>query len=161
MNRKRAAKIFYALFPFLFVLGIFSTLALPSIINLAKKPEYNEGRNKVGAMNRAQQAYQIDNKAFTDSMKNLAINIKPETKNYKYSISLGNQAVFNYAIAKQDNLKSYVGGVFRVPDTLVKNQTVTETIVCEANSPGIIKPEIPKYENGVISCGANTKNLYK
>jgi type IV pilus assembly protein PilA len=159
MNRKIAAKIFYALFPFLFVLSIFSTLALPSIINLGKKPESNEGLNKVGRMNRAQQAYQIDNKAFTDSMKNLAINIKPETKNYKYSISLGNKAVFHYAIAKQNTLKSYVGGVFRVPDTLVKNHTVTEIILCEANSPGIIKPEIPKYQNGVISCGSNTKKL--
>jgi type IV pilus assembly protein PilA len=159
MNRKIAGKIFYALFPFLLLLSIFSTLALPSIINLAKKPEYNEGRNKVGAMNRAQQTYQIDNKTFTNYIQKLAIDIKPETKNYKYSISLGNQAVFNYGIAKQDNLKSNVGGVFLVPDRLVKNHTVTGSILCEANYPGIIKPETPKYQNGVIRCGTNTKEI--
>ena len=55
----------------------------------------------------------------------------------------------------------YVGGVFLVPVKKVeskaaKEEIPTTSILCEADSPGTIKPAEPTYENAKIACGKGT-----
>jgi type IV pilus assembly protein PilA len=64
-------------------------------------------------------------------------------------------------VAKEKSLQSYVGGVFLVPaknfePNAAKEEITTTSILCEADSPGTIKPAEPTYENGKIACGKGT-----
>ncbi|BAZ29587.1 general secretion pathway protein H [Cylindrospermum sp. NIES-4074] len=134
-----------------------AAISLPSIIGIIRKPEeYMEGKQNIGVMNRAQQAYQLENNSFANSLGKLMVGISPKTKNHKTSISLGEKAVFHHALAKKDKLKSYFGAVFLVPDKSFQNQLNTEAIICEVDFPLTKKP---KHQNGVIACGANTINI--
>jgi len=74
------------------------------------------------------------------------------------------KATFNYAVSKQIYLKSFVRGVFVIPATKVdsnasKNQITTTSILCQADSPGTIKPPEPTNQNGKIACATGTIEL--
>lgn len=108
-----------------------------------------EGKQAIGAMNRAQQAYYTEYNAFTDSLPKLGLDLPTKTANYNYSIRQENQAVFHYAISLKPHLKSFVGGVFFVDNTI-------QAILCEANVSGRAIPLNPTHENGILACGDNT-----
>jgi type IV pilus assembly protein PilA len=127
---------------------LFSTVAEAQLSQIVKAKE-SEAKQFVNSMNRAQQAYYAENAGFTSSVSNLGIGIKAETANYQYSISTGNKAVFNYAVSRDANLKSFVGGVFLIGNT-------TQTILCQANTASTTKPANPTNNNGTLACGANT-----
>ena len=127
---------------------LFSTVSEAQVSQTVKASEA-EGKQYVSSMNKAQQAYYAENTGFTSSIANLGLGIKPETPNYKYSISTGNKAVFNYGVSQQANLKSFVGGVFLIG-------TTTRTILCQTTAASKTKPANPLNKNGTLACGANT-----
>ncbi len=143
-----------------FIIGILASVALPSL--LSQTPKRNplaEARNNVGAMNRAQQAYDFEKGGFADSIEKLGIGIKPETTNYSYSIRVTDGAVFHYGITKSPNLKSYAGAVWTESDTAT-SQSTTRAIMCEAKKPAATKPADPVYNNGGYVCGEGTVMLH-
>ncbi len=119
----------------------------------ASEADETEGKLYVGSMNKAQQAYYAENGEFTNSVPNLGLGIRSETANYKYSISVENKAVFNYGVSKEGKLKSFVGGVFLIEDTIAG--MTTATILCQTNTARMIQPANPTNKNGTLSCGAN------
>ncbi len=127
---------------------LFSTVSEAQVSQTVKAKE-SEGKQYVSSMNKAQQAYYAENTGFTSSVANLGLGIKTETANYKYSISTGNKAVFNYGVSQQGNLKSFVGGVFLIG-------TTTQTILCQTNAANKTKPANPTNKNGTLVCDANT-----
>ncbi|MGK7902614.1 MAG: type IV pilin-like G/H family protein [Hormoscilla sp.] len=145
------------------IIGVFATLALialPSILSQANKAKQSEAKTNIGSMNRAHQAYFLDNKEpeekgkFANEFGKLELDIPTETENYQYLLRATDSATFHYAIAKERELKSYVGAVFMV-------ETASEgtlAISCEAAEPGLIPAE-PQMENGVPTCGAGTEEL--
>jgi len=142
-------------------IGVIGAIALPPFLSRVTKAKQSENKQYVSAMNKAQQAVFIETSAFATSFDALGIGIKTETTNFKYSIRATKKAAFNYGVAKDNNLKSYVGGVFRVPaknfeSNAAKEEITTTSILCEADSPGTIKPAEPTYENGKIACGKGT-----
>jgi type IV pilus assembly protein PilA len=148
---------------FLIFFGVIGAIALPSFLSASNrgKDKTVEAKQYVSSMSRYQQAYFAENNAFSSSVKALGMGIKTETTNFKYSIRVTKKAAFNYAVAKEKNLKSYVGGVFRVPaknfDPNAAKEAITTTyILCEADFPGTVKPAEPTYENGEIACGKGT-----
>lgn len=116
------------------------------------KAQESAAKQYVAAMNKAQQSYYANNTGFTSSVSNLGLGIKPDTANYKYSISTENKVVFNYAVSNKANLKSFVGGVF-----LVRNKT--QTILCINAASGKIKPPNPTNTKGVLKCAAGTGKI--
>jgi len=143
-------------------------LALPSLLSCGNKAKASEAKNNIGAMNRAQQAYYLENKAFSNSFESLDIGIPTQTINYEYSTRATKTAAFNYGIARKGtkNIKNYVSGVFVVPATNVdpkadKKEMITVTIVCEATSSGRTKIAAPTLQNNVPTCGSETKELGK
>ena len=149
---------------------VIGAIALPSFLVSGGggciPPKTGEARQYVGSMNRAQQALFIEKNAFATSVDALGIGIKTETTNFKYSVRATKKAVFNYGVSKAKNLKSYVGGVFLVPaknfaPNAAKDERTTTSILCQADSPGTIKPAEPTYENGKIACGKGTTQLPK
>jgi type IV pilus assembly protein PilA len=126
----------------------------------------SEAKQYVSSMNKGQQAYYAEKSVFSTSIEALGLGLKTETTNYKYSWRATKQTAFNYGVSKEPQLKSYVGGVFRVPAKEVdpnaaKDEIKTILILCQADSPGAIKPAEPTYENGEGVCGKGTTQVTK
>lgn len=128
----------------------------------ASEADEIEGKQSVNSMNKAQQAYYAENTGFTNSVPNLGLGIRSETANYKYSISTENNAVFNYGVSKQGKLKSFVGGVFLIENTIDEYIT-TSSILCQTktNDASRTKPANPINQNGTLVCGANTVEVVR
>ncbi|EDX73920.1 hypothetical protein MC7420_5800 [Coleofasciculus chthonoplastes PCC 7420] len=130
-------------------------------LNQANKTKESEGRTYVGSMNRAQQAYYLTEQSFSRNIHDLGLGIQAETESYTYSTQTTGKAAFNYAISRHDQVPSYVGAVFVVPATDVdadaaSDEITTVAILCEADTPGSIKPVVPTYQKGELVCGEGT-----
>jgi len=144
---------------------VIGAIALPSFLVSGGggciPPKTGEARQYVSLVNRAQEALFIEKSAFATSVDALGLGIKTETTTFKYSIRATKKAAFNYAVAKEKSLQSYVGGVFLVPaknfeSKAAKEKITTRSILCETDFPGTIKPAEPTYEKGKIACGKGT-----
>ncbi|MBD2578208.1 type IV pilin-like G/H family protein [Oscillatoria sp. FACHB-1406] len=120
-----------------------------------------EGRTYVGSMNRAQQAYFLENNEFAESLEKLGIGIPPSTKNYQYQTVRTPLFAINYALPRQRKFKGYVGIVF---SDKRQGELTTDTFLCEdstveANTFKQRMMALPWIENGVIRCPIGTINL--
>ena len=127
-----------------------------------------EGKQYVGSMNRAQQAYFYENNALATSVDALGLGIKTETNNYKYSLRVTKTASFHYAASK--TLKNYVGGVFLVPAKKLdpnarRDEMTIVSILCQTEKRPFFRvkltdepddPAEPIYQNGQVICGKGT-----
>lgn len=139
-------------------------LSIPSFFNQADLARESEGRQYVGSLNRAQQAYYLDEQKFSENIPDLGLGIQTETSNYFYSIEITDDAVFNYGIARNKDTYSYVGAVVTLPLTEVNSDAVSDeittvAILCQANTLGSIKPPAPTYQNGKFTCTQGTTDL--
>jgi len=147
----------------LLIAGFFYIVA-PIFLNHSHKHDQSEGKQYIGSMNRAQQAYYLDEQKFSGNIPDLGLGIKTETESYAYSTQITDNAAFNYGISRKDKVRSYVGGVFVVPATdvdadAVSDKITTVAILCEANTPGSIQPAAPTYQKGELACGEGTIDL--
>jgi type IV pilus assembly protein PilA len=142
------------------------TIALPSFLNPSGARQ-SEPKQYVASINKGQQAYYAEKSVFSTSVDALGLGLKTETANYKYSVRTTKKAAFSYAVSKNKSLRGYVGGVFLVPVKEVdpsgaKHEILTtQSIICEADSPGTIKPAEPIYKNGEGVCGKGTTQVTK
>ncbi|NJN31849.1 MAG: prepilin-type N-terminal cleavage/methylation domain-containing protein [Synechococcales cyanobacterium RM1_1_8] len=124
------------------IIGILSAIALPSFLNQANKARQSEAKTYVGSMNRAQQAFYLENNDFvtnTATFGDLGLGIASETTNYKYSVSGGDTSVSNIASlvdGTEASIKAYVGGV-SVSTTTATGEASTLAVLCEGNKAGI------------------------
>jgi type II secretory pathway pseudopilin PulG len=138
---------------------------LPFLSHQVTKAKQADAKQYIAAMNRAQQAYLRDRGTFSSSLQGLGINLKQETENYSYVISVsgsrkpapGKPALaFSTAISKKDSLKGYVGGV------LVTNNDVIITVICEANTPSTSMLAPPNFYQSIQSpCPSGSTQLLK
>lgn len=128
------------------IIGILSAIALPSFLNQANKAKQSEAKTIVGSMNRAQQAFYLENGKFaaaaddTESAKafgQLGLGVRTQTENYKYGIRGGNNLVTSQSqrVTTDAPLKVYLGGVgvSVVSDT---SEATTIALLCESELPG-------------------------
>jgi len=165
LNKKNANKnsgfTLIELLVVIIIIGILSAIALPSFLNQAAKARASEARTNVGAVNRAQQAYYLENQAFvagTGVPAALGLGTQ-NTANYTYSSTLsGTTGVFNNgtpATGKTD-LKAYVGAVLRTENaTTISNLCETDA----ASTTAATNPTLTATGAGSIACGTNTKAL--
>ena len=115
------------------IVGILAAIALPSFLNQANKARQSEAKTYVGAMNRGQQAYFIENRAFSPSIEALEIGIPATTSNYSYSLEVqpDGASVIITATPLEEPLKHYTGAVFAVGETPDTATTIAE--VCESS----------------------------
>ncbi|MFW6296236.1 MAG: type IV pilin-like G/H family protein [Halothece sp.] len=103
-----------------------------------------EGRNVIGALTRAEQAYYLENQRFTEDIEELGLGMNPE--NYAFDLNLlGETGVQTIAIPEQEGLKSYTGGVFFVNNAY-------EVVVCESVEPSQEEPEAPQLVGNEAQC---------
>ena len=147
-------------------IGLFTLVViaiLPAFMNQGGPARMPEGKSNVGAMNRAQQAYYLENNRFASSMEELQLGIKLETDNYSYKTlpQPSVKGVMNVAQTKNEKLNSYVGLVYL---TKVGNESTTITQLCESTQPLSKLPEMPSLakipaNSADIKCPSGFKAL--
>ncbi|MBE9056403.1 type IV pilin-like G/H family protein [Sphaerospermopsis sp. LEGE 08334] len=94
------------------LIGILSAIALPSFLSQAAKAQQSEAKTYVGAFNRAQQAYRMENPAFASDIETLQLGIPVVTENYNYTVVADINTTTITAIANDAAaLKGFNGGV--------------------------------------------------
>ena len=128
------------------IIGILSAIALPSFLNQANKAKQSEAKTYIGSMNRAQQAYYMENgtMATNDRFAQLGLGIKAQTNSYNYKINDGTpdatsgKIPFAAATAtpRDTALKLYSGGVKVATIGAGANvEATTLAVLCEALLP--------------------------
>ncbi len=140
-------------------------------------------RQIVETIGRRQQAYYLERQQFAKDLAALNLEMKPETKVYRYRTQATDNATFGYAEAKYEYepringfwpfewvtdgtpLRSYVSGIFlikRKPTPAEANfLEVIETvsIVCEVEQLGPVTINPPTYRNGKLACGKGSNKI--
>jgi hypothetical protein len=178
---------------FLIYISVALAIVLPCYVNddnvlrdffsSANQAKQVEGRNNIGAINRAQQAFYLDNNHLADSLTELGLGIKTETDIYHYRIiqpmmlvqdlnqsgSSDSDVLIRMAIAdknvkeniRHNDLKNYFGVVYTVPETSASGETeiITRAILCEMERENPLPTAIPTVNNGIVECPVGSKNL--
>ncbi|MBN3926057.1 type IV pilin-like G/H family protein [Nostoc sp. NMS4] len=154
------------------IIGILSAIALPSFLNQANKAKQSEAKTYTGSMNRAQQAYYLENTTFTTVISALGLGIATVTVNYTYKVltpdasSALNQAIVISAGGKAP-LKAYVGAV-GVTTQGATSEATTIAVLCESLNPMVISGAVnadsittSTYSSGQPSCASSYVSLAK
>ena len=94
-------------------------------------------------MNRAQQAYYLENRTFADEIGQLELGLA-DSENYSYAVQFGGDAqagVLNLADPTGEDLKSYAGVVWL--GTGGDGNATTLAKLCESDSPQADPPDCP------------------
>ncbi len=128
------------------IIGILAAIALPSLLSQVNKGKQAEAKQNIGSLNRAQQAYFLENDSFASSVAAVGIGIKTQTVNYKYDIkpdektnTVGDPyypAVNNKATALGSTLKSYLGQNFTATGDEATKEVLTLGFTCETIKTG-------------------------
>ncbi|WP_375492617.1 WG repeat-containing protein [uncultured Nostoc sp.] len=121
-----------------------------------KQPEVaQQAKTYVGSMNRAQQAFFLEQTQFTSDFDKLGLGIKSNTENHAYSIVAIDEkhVVQNVGLAKTEGLKSYTGIVF-VKKQDATNELTTVGKLCESIQPTREMPPPPQLSGDDVQCPA-------
>lgn len=148
LNKKKGSEEGFTLIELLVVIiiiGILAAIALPSFLNQANKAKQAEAKTYIGSMNRAQQAFYLENDYFTDYSAGkgfgaLGLGVATQTVNYKYTIAggapdretAGGSQATNQAqpLADKAPLKAYIGGV-NVGTVANTGEATSFAVLCE------------------------------
>lgn len=142
------------------IIGILAAIALPAFLNQANRARESEAANYVGAANRGQQAYYLEELEYADNVSSMDVGIETKTQNYQYGhevgggtegkfdLSLANSAVI-YGSPEKTALKGFGGQVYS--DTNTGNQFVLlcrEKAAGDLNSTAITAATPPECPGG-------------
>lgn len=131
--------------------------------NQANKARQSEGKTYVGSMNRAHQAYYLENNKFAKNLEELQLGINRETENYVYKVvpqSSETKSVMNIAQAKTKELNTYIGLVYITENN--NGEKITTAKLCETSQTLSRVPrmsKIPKKSSEEMKCPSGFKAL--
>jgi type IV pilus assembly protein PilA len=162
LNRKKKSDEGFTLIELLVVviiIGVLAAIALPSLLGQISKARQSEAKQNVGAINRAQQAYFLENQDFTTSVQAVGIGIKTQSESFKYQAitDSGSDVVANMGIAIKPALRSYFGIVgTTLGGTGTSTEVLTTAFACEGLNPSIVAP-ITGTSPSTVDCATNNK----
>jgi len=125
------------------IIGILAAIALPSFLNQAAKARQAEGKNNVGAVNRSQQSFRLENSTFATDFNTLKIGIPTQGNNYTFAITatpLRGDVVAT--AADQQSVRDYIGAVMVIETAEKAGQTAAvscgETEPVDGNGLGAV-----------------------
>jgi type IV pilus assembly protein PilA len=145
------------------ILGILAAIALPSFLSQTSKAKQVEAKTTLGTINRAQQAYFLENSRFADQIDELGVGVQTASSNYLYTMSANptppaGTYVIQHAAAKNASLKAYASMAGLV--AVGSEDPRVQTIMCESNRPGIGQAPDPEYQMvGGLKCADGTSNI--
>lgn len=119
-----------------------------------------EGGVAILRINRAQQAYFAEYNRFSGrweslGLESLGAGVPRFTPHYNHCLVLDRLGPRHYAFARLPTLKSFVGRV--IPSRLSTGETISESITCENNMLGLIKPALPEIDTTLnLACAPGT-----
>lgn len=129
-----------------------------------QKPAEQTAKSTVGSMNRAQQAYYLENSRFAQTIAELGIGVAPDSDFYSYRIFTypdRQKAVMLAAVPKKNGFKTYIGWVNIVRTTFkVSGKTDVEltsvAVLCESEVAKPLLPRLPATvpQTGPMTCPA-------
>jgi CHAT domain-containing protein/tetratricopeptide (TPR) repeat protein len=129
--------------------------------NLERLPQEREAKSYVGTMNRALQAYYLENGTFPDSLESLikyaGFEFHSDTENYTYQFVPQpdkSRSAIIVAQSKQSGLRSYIGAVILIKKG---NEFYTDAHICETDSSSgrpLAMPELTGDNSNPIICPA-------
>ena len=146
------------------IIGVLSAISLPSFLNQAAKARAAEAKTNVGSMNRAQQAYFLEQQCFSTNVADLVINLNLVTDNFSYSAAANGSiisGVTNFGSSLDNDIKSYVGGTFYIASSDSVTEGATVTVLCEKKIAGIGNADVPALAAGETNpdCADTTKKI--
>jgi type IV pilus assembly protein PilA len=145
------------------IIGILSALALPSFLSQAAKAKQTEAKTFVGAVNRGQQAFRMENTSFTTDTTALQVNIPNTTASdasgnfyYVYNIPTATASNTTFTAipvnAETSTLRAYAGGV------TVLGSGQTAAAACMTLAPASSAPTV-NLTTSAASCATNANNM--
>jgi uncharacterized protein (TIGR03067 family) len=132
-----------------------------SSTNGSTRVKQARARSYTGTLNRASQAYFVENERFTGDIDQLlkGVRSKPNSPNYDFSLALIDEkkAVQTIVVAKLEGLKSYTGLAY--VNSLKSNGANIKSIICESDRPTQDKPAAPELANNEAKCPAGYTQL--
>ena len=132
------------------IIGVLAGIGIPSMLNQTSKARHAEAKTYIGALNRSQQTFYLQNRRFTTDPNELDVGVPASTNSYNYSITNleGQQpgdpqdasyklAIVNWAIPQDTaSVRAYLG----VVDTVALSSGVgsVESILCEQKHTGTV-----------------------
>jgi type IV pilus assembly protein PilA len=124
-----------------FVFLILLAIALPSFLNQVGKARSSEAKSNLGTLNRAQQAFQLENGSFSPALEKLDARISSKFYSYEVVPSDPKLSTFTTAtpVDPSSSLKSFIGFIF------LTDPTTSKVIygICETDQPSQIPPSPP------------------
>lgn len=124
------------------IIGILAAIALPSFLNQANKARQSEAQTYVGSMNRAQQAYYLEEREFAGELAPLELGLT-DTENYTYTIEGGgadSTNVHNVATMTGPDLKGFRGAVWLDDGTNTADGNATTLARLCTGEPNVVPP---------------------
>jgi type IV pilus assembly protein PilA len=122
------------------IIGILAAIALPTFLNQANKAKQSEAKTYLGSMNRAQQAYYMENSIFADNPNfgELGLGFASQTNYYLFMISGGGSTVTNQARpGSESSLNAYIGGL-KVGVAFAGGEANALSVLCEGTLPPVV-----------------------
>lgn len=164
-NPKNSGKNYLLRYLLIGAIGVFVTVASLLLVNSIaewdaprKSTRNQKHRAYVRAINQFQELYYLKHRRFASSLEELGIKTHTEMEDigsYTFLTVNFHQAVFNYAIPTDKNLRVYVCGVF-VNKGFKENESPTSSILCRADGLEIREVEPPINAK---TCGAKTSEI--
>jgi prepilin-type N-terminal cleavage/methylation domain-containing protein len=126
------------------IVGVLAAIALPSFLNQIGKARGSEGKSNLGTINRAQQAYRLEQNTFATRVANLDAKITGKFYSYEVSGTPTTSFVATTTQTTQAGLKAYSAGAVQNGDTFLQlicessdtvANTATSTAVAAAAAP--------------------------
>jgi len=127
------------------IIGILSAIALPSFLNQANKAKQSEAKQYLASINKGQQAFYVENTAFSTAIDKLGLGIKTETENYTYEIGgttdadVAGEGVFAHTSGAAGGLKGYASVVVLEE---ADGALTTTTLLCEGTTGQVGAPTV-------------------
>lgn len=118
------------------ILGILSAMALPNFMRQAAKAREVEGKNNLGILTRAQQAYHFETTTFANSVSDLLsnTNIQGEYFSFPDPLTVSDTIVKHQAVSinpTTDRVRNYAAGVYFDAGTF-------DVAVCESADVNVV-----------------------
>lgn len=116
------------------IISILSAIALPSVLSQARRAREASALSDIGAVNRSQQSYRLENSTFANNINSLSVNVPITSNGYTYSFGTisSNLAEFR-ATPNNTELKAFTGCAIAANSA---NNTTTSTRVEESVAGG-------------------------
>ena len=110
----------------------------PDLLSLRLKER--EAKQSIGTLNRAQQAYYLENDRFTTNLESTGVRIEPDSADYRYRMFVAPDrypASLNVALPKTSDFPTFIGLVHA---TKLDGEPAAFAILCISKKPGTPMP---------------------